>query len=342
VTDDPIKRARAHEAAGRLDDALAAYREVPAGAPAWSEARIRVVGIALLRGHLDVAEREARAFASARPDSPEPHATLGQVLRLSFRHDDAIASFAKAASLAPGNAGYRMLLNDARRGRYWSPDADHYQALSIHATSGQASPAALARYFHLAFVGLLNPDFQRWLTASEADNALPATLRSSLDARFGGRFSQELDAVVATWSRLREPGSPWEPARARVSFAGSPARDGLLEDGDGTVGAAIETIAGDEYALVPFGEIASVDFLQAAGAYVSARLTPRSGKPRDVEVPALYLFTEGCRLPGLREGRGTVWRTLATGLSVGLGLRMFRLGDGLVGIDRVKRIEILG
>ncbi len=56
-------------------------------------------------------------------------------------------------------------------------------------------------------------------------------------------------------------------------------------------------------------------------------------------MPALYLFTEGCRLPELREGRRTVWRTLAPGLSVGLGLRMFRIGDGLVGLDRVKRIE---
>jgi len=341
VADDPIKRARAHEGAGRLDDALAAYREVPHGAAAWPEARIRVVGIALLRGHLDEAEREARAFATARPDSPEPHATLGQVLRLAFRHDDAIAAFATAASLAPGNAGYRMLLNDARRGRYWAPDADHYRALSVHATSGQASPAALARYFHLAFVGLLNPEFQRWLTASEGDNALPAALRSALDAGFDGRFSRELDALVATRSRLREPGSPWAPGRARVTFAGSPAREGAFEDGDGTVGAALETISGDEYALAPFGDLACVDFLQAAGGYIASRLTPRAGKPRDVEVPALYLFTEGCRLPGLREGRGTVWRTLVTGLSVGLGLRMFRLGDGLVGIDRVKRIEFL-
>ncbi len=334
MTDDPIKRARRHEQAGEIDQALAAYREVPLEAPAYAEARIRIVGIALLRGRLDEAEREARAFAAQRLASPEPHATLGQVLRLSFRHDDAIASFRAAADLAPSNAGYRMLLNDARRAKYWSPDADLYAALRVHATSGQAGASAQARLFHLEFVGLLNPEFQHWLTGSEADDALPRRLRESLDGRFDGRFSQMLAEVAAARERVRAP------ARARVVLRSGPPREALIEDADGTVGASLEAIDGDGYALLPFGELASVEFGDAA-PYVRTRVVPRSGPARDVDVPALYFFTEGCRLADVREGRRTLWRALAPGLRVGVGLRCFAVDGGLVALSAVKRVEFV-
>ncbi|MBI2933030.1 MAG: hypothetical protein HYY16_15405 [Planctomycetes bacterium] len=332
MSEDPICRAHRHEAAGEIDQALAAYREVEPASPPFAESRIRVVGIMLMRGRLDEAAAEARAFAAAKPQLPEPHATLGQILRLGFRHDDAIASFRKAAELAPENAGYRMFLNDAVRAKYWSPDADLYGALKIHAGAGQAGWSAKIHLFHLQFVGLLNPELQQWLTAGEGDAVVPEGVRRSLDARFQERFSQELGEVLSMWKDLRGGKS------GRVVLSSGATREGAVEDADGTILAALETIRGEEYAIVPFGEIAAVEFGPPA-PYVRSRLTLRSGESRDVEVPALYFFTEGCRRQEVREGRRTVWRGFGDGFSVGLGLRSFRVDSELVSLGQVRRIE---
>lgn len=341
MADDPIKRARKHEAAGEIDQALAAYREVGASAPSYAEARIRIVGIAMLRGQLQEAEVEARAFVTACPTMPESHATLGQVLRLSFRHDEAIGAFRKAVELAPQSAGYRMLLNDARRARYWAPDADLCAGLEAHVASGKAGPSARIRHFHLQLAALLSPEVQHWLTDSaaiEKEEKLPAGLRRSLDARFEGRFSRALDEAVGAWKVLRAE------ARARMTLADGGTREGGVEDSDGTIGAALEAIDGDEYAILPFGELSSIEF-GGPGPYVRTRVTPREGRPREVEMPALYFFTEGCRKKDLRDGRRTAWRLLAGGLRVGLGLRAFLVHGAskttLVGLDRVKRIDFL-
>jgi len=341
MVEDPLRRARRHEQAGEIDRALTAYHEIGPGSPAFAQARIRIVGIALMRQQLETAEREARAFVASKPRMPEPHASLGQVLRFLGRHDDAIESFAKALALAPETVGYRALLNDARRAKYWAPDADLYQGLRVAAAQGKAQPSANHRLLQLEFAGLMiNPDVHRWLTG-DSEERIPQRLVSVLDERFGGRFSQAL-ADAATWrSCARSAGSEFAPQDACVTLAdGKPVR-GAIEDSDTTLGGTLEAIEADEYKLIPFGEIASIEFGEAA-PWVTSKLTRRSGRAAEVEVPALYLLTEGCRTAELREGRGTAWRALSGDLRVGLGLRSFlqrrKGGRTTVGLDRIKRI----
>ncbi len=341
VADDPIKRARGHEHAGEIDQALAAYREVEPASPSYAESRIRIVGITLLRGQVEAAEREARAFVALRPSQPESHGSLGQVLRFQGKHEIAIESFIKAVALTPANAGYHALLCDARRAKYWSPDADLYQGLRIAAAQDKAQPSAHYRLLQLEYVGLMiNPDVLRWLTGDE--DRMPKRLMETLDGRFEGRFTHAL-ADAAKWrAGARRAGSEFAPQEARVTFAEGKPVDGEIEDSDTTIGGALEAIEKDEYRIVPFREIRSIEF-GAAASWVKSKLTLKSGRATEVEVPALYLLTEGCRAAQLREGRGTAWRHLSDDLHVGLGLRSFCLrkqrSESTVGLNRIKRIE---
>jgi protein involved in temperature-dependent protein secretion len=335
----PLERARAFEREGSLDAALAAYREAATEDPAAGEPRIRIVGLHLLAGRTADAEHEARDFV-ARADSSDAHATLGQVLRLTFRLDEAVASFSTALARAPGSPGLRALLNDARRAKYWTPTAELHASLAARERAGPLPPADAFRFFHARFAGLLSPDVQRWLVAADGRDELPRDLVAALDAKFEGRFSRELGEVVEMAESLRRRG-PYAPARARITTA-SRVLDGEIIDTDSTILGAFEVVEGDAYAIVPFAEVRALEVVKP-GPYFAATLTRRDGAERSVEIPALYFFTEGCRTKQAREGSMTVWRTLRGPFRVGLGLRDFYVrSEGkpqLLGLDGVRRIE---
>lgn len=327
-----LERARAFERQGKLEDALAAYREAAANDPGAGEPRIRIVGLLLLRGEAAEAEREAREFA-ARAKSADAYATLGQVLRLASRHHAAILEFRRACLLKPGDASLRRLLNDATRSRYWSVSAEELGELRGRFEAGRATPAEGCRYFHLRFLKLLLPDVQRWLVTLDEEDLPEGALRA---------IEADLAAVAQAAEALRAHG-PYAPARARVSTA-SETVEGMLADTDATLRGSLEVLDDRGYSIVPFADLRRVDVL-GSGAYFTVRLVGRDGGERTAETPALYYFTEWCRVPEVREGRVTVWRTFRDSFRVGLGLRDFELaradGTALVGLDLVRAIEFL-
>jgi protein involved in temperature-dependent protein secretion len=331
-----LERARAAERDGRLDDALAAYREAVGADPKAGEPRIRIVGILMLRGQNADAEREAQAFVDAA-GTGEAFATLGQVQRLSGYPDAAISTCARAAALNPA---LRPFLNDARRARYWKPDGDAFAALYAKNENGEATPAERYRLLHLRFLGLLNPDAQRWLTTLSPDQeTLSDPMIADLDKRFGGRYTSELAGVTKLAEDLRVAG-PLSPARARVVTA-SGAIDGTIVDTDSTILGALEVIENDAYALVPFSELKHLEVVSRA-SWFHVRLTRRDGRESEADVPALYYHTEWCRDPQLRDGHLTVWKAFTPRFRVGLGLRDFVVGEGklrLLGIDAIKAVE---
>ena len=314
---------------------MVAYRQAAAADPAAGEPRIRIVGLHLLQGRTSDAEREARDFLAHAPTG-EAHATLGQVLRLSGRIDDSIASYTAAFNLSPTPA-LRALLNDARRSKYWSPNGDEWSSLAAKETP---TDAERYRFLHLRLLGLLSPDVQAWLTRISPDlETLPSTLARNLDGDFGGRFSKELEEISSLSDSLRREG-PVAAARASVATS-SGVLDGPLIDSDASILGALEVVEAERYALVPFAEIRRVKVV-SRGNYFTARLTRRSGADSTVELPALYYYTEWCRDPQAREGRVTVWKAFTKRLRVGLGLRDFVIGEPkvrLIGIDAIDSID---
>lgn len=328
MSGDLLKRARACERDGKLDEAAAAYRDVLAKDGASGEAAIRLVALHLLAGRNADAETEARAFV-ARTGSADAHSTLGQVLRLTSRADEAIASFRRAVELRPKDAPFRVLLNEGLRAQYWRPDASKL--------AGASGPLLL----HLRFLGLLSPEVQHWL-ATETDERLPASLVSSLDARYGGRFSKEVDALAALADSLRGSG-PVAAARARV-VTSSATLEGTFIDTDSTILGSLEAVEGEVYSLIPFASLKSME-IRSRGPWFGVRLGFRDGTERDVSIPALYLFTDGSRNPRLREGSLTVWKAFRDRFRIGLGLRDYFLDAGgkpkLVGFDDLRRVDFL-
>ncbi len=340
MADDPLRLAREREAAGDLDAALAAYAAVPPASPHHATARIRLVGLRLLRGEHAEAERTARDFAAANPDSPDALATLGQTLKLCGRPEESFDPLARAAALAPGR-GYDDLLHDARRALHWRPDPDLHQALSEHAPLPDSSPESRYRWSHCLVAGLLNPEVLRWIPAAaprELEARLPDSIRESLDARFAGRYTESLREAADASLRARLPGAPYGPAEARVTLTDGSAHEGKIEDGDSTIGGAFETATPERYEIVPFGSVASIEFGRG-GAWIPATLTPATGAPRELRVSALYLFTEGSRRPELRDGRATAWRELWRGLRFGLGGRTFIVSKRPIHVGLVRRID---
>lgn len=340
---DPLRRAREHEAKGEIDPALAAYQQVPPGAPEYAHARIRIVGLHLLRGRPDLAEKAARDFASAAPSDPEAAATLGQAVRLAGRPREALEHFERAVSLAPRDPGIAALRDDALRSAYWTPDADLYEALREHAAGPGASPASRCRWAHCLLAGVLNPDVLRWIPAADlkvAEEPLPVTLKASLDARFGGRYSAALQELSEAVVAARAYGSPCAPRRARLHLADGKTAEGAVEDHDATIAGALEAVSAGAYEPLPFESLTSVEF-GTSGAWIEANVERNGGRPLAIRVPALYLFTEGCRRPELRDGRASAWRVLAPGVRLGVGGRCFSLDGRPVPQARVRRMEFL-
>lgn len=337
---EAMKRARDLERAGRLGEALEAYREAAAADPSAGEPCIRIVGLHLLQGRHEEAEREAREFVGSRANS-EAHATLGQVLRLRGRHDEAVDSFAKALSLDPESRGLRVLLNEARRGRYWAPSAEAWTALAAKSKDGSASPRDLVRWMHLRFLGLVSSEIHRWISAADDREELPPAILADLDRRFDGRFGRELSETASLAQRLAE-GGPLSPAAAKVVTIDDGTVEGRFADTDSLLAGSLEAIVDDRYDVISFGELRSFEVVEA-GPWFRVRLSFRDGRTPEALVPALYLLTESCRHADAREGRVTLWRYFTEKFRVGLGLRDFELVSSadrkLLGFTSVQRVE---
>jgi len=66
-------------------------------------------------GRLEEAERCFRQAIRFRPDLPDGHAELGELLLAGGRAAEAVQALETAVDLSPGNVGWRRRLAEARR-----------------------------------------------------------------------------------------------------------------------------------------------------------------------------------------------------------------------------------
>jgi predicted O-linked N-acetylglucosamine transferase (SPINDLY family) len=100
-----VERALARHMAGRVEEAVAAYREVLARAPDNFDA-LHLLGVAYRKlGRLDEAERHIARALALNPNFATAHNNHGNVLRDLGRCGDAEAAYRRAIALEPANAG---------------------------------------------------------------------------------------------------------------------------------------------------------------------------------------------------------------------------------------------
>ena len=109
----------AYSAAGRHDDAIAAFERVLAVDPASGLALQNIAAIRLEQGQLDDAERYARQAVAQDPALAKAQTTLGVVLARTGRQGDAIEAWKRAVSLDASefDAMYNLVVLLAGAGR---------------------------------------------------------------------------------------------------------------------------------------------------------------------------------------------------------------------------------
>lgn len=88
--------AEVHETAKRYDAATQVLATVPPGDPLIGVVRLRLASLAERAGRTDEALRELEQLARDYPDSPQPYATLADILRQKNRYAEAVSAYDKA------------------------------------------------------------------------------------------------------------------------------------------------------------------------------------------------------------------------------------------------------
>jgi len=118
-----LDEAQARAAAGRIDEALAAYAAVLEETRAIPEVHYNVAALHLSRGALAEAQRSLEHALELRPDWPRAQLDLGRIAFRQGRFAEAERAFAQAAALAPDNArALALQANALDRLRRW-PEA---------------------------------------------------------------------------------------------------------------------------------------------------------------------------------------------------------------------------
>ncbi|HEV2532819.1 tetratricopeptide repeat protein [Phenylobacterium sp.] len=114
LTQDNIEsefmRAGALQQAGRLEEAVALWREIAAAAPQSPEARANLGGTLLELGQFDAGEIELRRAVEMKPQAHWAHYNLGRLHQLTRRWAQAEDAFQAALALAPSDAKVRLAL----------------------------------------------------------------------------------------------------------------------------------------------------------------------------------------------------------------------------------------
>jgi cytochrome c-type biogenesis protein CcmH/NrfG len=165
-------------AAGRIEEAVAAYQAVIGKAPNLAEAQHNL-GLALRKkGDAAGAEAAFRMAAELKPAFAEPHGALSVLLASAGKPADALAEAEKAVALAPDNAQYLYNLAVLQKDQNRSAEAKE-TFLKLEAVD----PTNVELQFHLATVLLgMNqvPDaiarLEKYLAAAppDAPNVGPA------------------------------------------------------------------------------------------------------------------------------------------------------------------------
>lgn len=99
--------------AGRVDDAITAFRAVLAADPGYANARYNLGQALAARGDIDAGVTELKAYVATRPDDGRAHYTLGGVLASAGRVRDALPYLRRAAELLASDAEVQANLGTA-------------------------------------------------------------------------------------------------------------------------------------------------------------------------------------------------------------------------------------
>jgi len=133
--------ARALKERGRLNDALAVYRDAAHRWPTDAAVLHDYAVAAREARQLDEAARADEAAAAIAPDSAMAHNGLGLIAADEGRQADAAREFDRAAALDPNNASYWANLGNAKRGLGDAAGADqaYRRALDVDAREADAA-----------------------------------------------------------------------------------------------------------------------------------------------------------------------------------------------------------
>ena len=125
---------------GRLDEAVARYRQAIRNEPAYIEARHNLGNAQLALGRFDEAAASYREVLQINPNIAESHSNLGNALLALGRPEEAAASYRRALALNPELASAHSNLGDALRelGQSEQAAASCRRALAIDPNNAQA------------------------------------------------------------------------------------------------------------------------------------------------------------------------------------------------------------
>jgi Flp pilus assembly protein TadD len=133
------QRGNVQSAQGKMEEAIASYREAVRLKPDFPEALTNLgLTLSLEEYHKEAAEVCGRAV-ELKPDSAQAHANLGRVLLQQFRPQDAEKEFRKALELQPGDAMTMCQLGLALQNQGRLPEA--LEELRRGAGQGPQDPA---------------------------------------------------------------------------------------------------------------------------------------------------------------------------------------------------------
>jgi len=99
--------------AGRLDEALKAYKSILRKEPGNNQARYRIAVVELMRGRFSEGAKLLRVCLRKQPDNSDILFSLGRACLPLGRHEEAVDHLAKAAEITPDRADILSALGDA-------------------------------------------------------------------------------------------------------------------------------------------------------------------------------------------------------------------------------------
>jgi protein O-GlcNAc transferase len=208
LLDEAARRA----AAGRVDDALAAYAAVLEQTRAIPEVHYNVAALHLSRGALAEARRSLEQALALKPDWPRAQLDLGRIAFRQGRFDEAQRAFARAADLAPTNAHALLFqANALDRLRRWP------EALPLLRRARALAPDDEEIWFALRSHLLL---FQRQEEAFEDFRAFEPRAKLSARVVAAGLFSARLAPGLEYELKYLPLALDWPYGRNDAPYAG--------------------------------------------------------------------------------------------------------------------------
>jgi type VI secretion system protein ImpE len=134
-----------------------------------------------------------------------------------------------------------------------------------------------------------------------------------------------------------------EEERPSVSGAFNGQRFEDFRDWNDFTGPALELIARNKYAWLPFSQIRRIEIDAPAHLrdlfWTPARIEAEDGTVGEVFIPALYVNSHEHPNDLVKLGRMTDWKQIGEDLFVGFGLRTFLVDEGDEALLEARRIE---